>query len=316
MNENAVELDLVPESRMWLIWLAIVCLACATYCAIKPSEGDGFAYLIGLYLVPALIIWAIFRAVAMKKVKHKRSTMVFGFVFASMVVGGFISQAIMKSQIRTMSTSLKDAASLSSKNILVNTESKASGDIGKMDSFMKTAMNKFTESQNTYVASLGNAGAARLIGYSNVDKPGELGERLNIIENILTLANAHKAEVLGIVGSIRNDIATLDVSQESRDGLLRGFNNSMGDDKVVSANLDLGIMSFALYKMQHEMLARSPRHWALKDGRIMFNNNAERTAFNTIGLEMQDIQAKLSALDGQRAEGLKTDIQGMENLVK
>lgn len=86
-----------PDDSRWRIALAIVCAGILGYGLFySKNTASDFAYLIGFYLVPTLIVWGIFYVVVARQSEENAGRLSFIAIFICMIASALIRHSQLK----------------------------------------------------------------------------------------------------------------------------------------------------------------------------------------------------------------------------
>lgn len=321
MNENP-DTAIVEHESNWRFWLGAVCAGCLALPWIyHSSSGFNFGYAIGYYIIPALVVWAIFKATAMKGQKDKSSGLIFGCVFASMILGAGLFHLWTKAQIVAAASSLQKSADAFFEGdkqrkaglptTQIDSTPQAKGEMGEMERYLKTAMNRISNSQVEFSKDMAEAGQAQLADFSTVGRPEVLNGRIAIAKKCLALCQARKASYLTLMNSLSQEISNLNVSDETRMDIRHGFDNSMRNAHL-DEMLDMYIKSYALILDQYEILSRNYGKWQVENGNLLFTDQKALEAFNRDGKLIQSINTKLIEMAAQGQQEVNKNLQNLK----
>lgn len=316
------------SNRVWKIFLAVLCFGILAYGYLysKNTTGD-FAFLFGYSLPSALFIWGIFHWVVGRKQGNKKAWFSFLAIFGTLIVSGLIGysqqkgmaiQAITEIQrsFASMMKSGTNAQGLQQRSERgVDVAPTTKGDLGEMERFMKTFMNKIASQRNDYLLELDAVGWTKILEPERVRQDNGLIESKFIIQRAKNIVAKYKISMHTILNNARKDINTLNVSEEHRASVLRGFDNSMAKTGGSLDTLwDLEAETISEFENIITLLSERNGEWAIKDGQILFKSPEDLNTFNSYLAAIKDLAGKESMFQKQGLDSMNDKFNKMKNL--
>jgi hypothetical protein len=204
----------------------------------KNSTSD-FAFLFGCNLPIGLTIWAIFYSIVGRKQDRVHAAISLFAIFGSLIAAGLIGYSQQKSaaiqainEIQKGYSSIVGSTTNSSgvpKQVEgpLNTTPTVKGEMGELERFMKTFMNQMASQRNDYMLELGAIGWEKILDPERVRSDKTLIESKTIIKNAKDIVSKYKQKASTLLDKARKDIASLDLSESSKQALKDGFERGM-----------------------------------------------------------------------------------------
>ncbi|HKQ78998.1 MAG TPA: DUF4339 domain-containing protein [Blastocatellia bacterium] len=304
------------KSRGWLVVLLLLCLVILAYGFFySKNSTNNLAYLIGYNLPSGLIIWGIFYAFLGRKQGRKLSGLSFVAIYFSLLVSDFIGYTRQKNAAIQAATEIQKEFSTFANSItdskgapqrierIVDVSPKAKGEFGEMERFIKTFMNKMASNRNDYLLELD------AIGWEKILDPGRMKADKTLIESKVMTQKAkeivikyrEKTDVL--LENARKDINSLNLSENSRSEMLRGFDNSMEKSKHrIDEMWNLEARVISEFENIFALLSEKKKSWAISNEQIIFYNNDALNRYNAYLESVQNIVQQQEAIQKQSIE--------------
>lgn len=312
-----------PSIVMGWVWLAVVCIVLLVLTGGRSDVEGNAGYAIGYGAGTAVIPWLIFHFLVAKRRGSGFAGASLVLILASTTVGTWVAwkahdkrqemakmQASMKKELDTVARSVEEAKPTGK----IDTTPAASGEVGEMERFGRTFLARMAELRNDYLRQLDTIGWGRILDAKRIGADKGLAQSRAIVGKARAAVAAYKDKALATIESARADIDKLAVSDEARRGFRKGFENSLETSRgrlVEQLTLEAGIVD-EVGKL-FDLLAAKSGSWAVRDGKIVFSDQATLTSFNAHLAEMQKMSVRQEALQKQALESTRAKL---ENLAK
>lgn len=315
-----------PKS-IWLSTLTLVCLgilACGYFYS-KNTVSD-FAFIFGYNLPVGLVVWGIFHVFIGRKQGTKMAGLSFLAIFGSLIASDLIgysqqnnmaTQAITEIQkdYSSMIRSGTDAQGFPKRiDEQLDTTPKTKGEIGEMERFTKTVMNKMASQRNDYLLELDAIGWEKILDPERVNQDRTLIESKIMLKKANDIVGKYRVQMYSLLDNAKKDIANLNVSERSKQNILDGFERGMAKSRSqIDAMWDLETKTISEFDNIFALLTAQKGLWAVQDGKILFVNDSDLNAFNSYIAVIQDNTLKQQAIQKQRIETVNNIFNKLKN---
>ena len=304
------------KSRGWLVVLLLLCLVILAYGFFySKNSTNNLAYLIGYNLSSGLLIWGIFYAVLGRKQGRKIAGLSFVAIYVSLLVSDFIGytrqhnaaiQAAneIQKEFSTFANSITDPKGAPQRiEQIADTSPKAKGEFGEMERFIKTFLNKMASHRNDYLLELDAIGWEKILDPGRMEADKTLIESKAITQKAKEIVNKYREKTDLLLENARKDINSLNLSENSRSEMLRGFDDSMENSKRrIDEVWDLEARVISEFENIFALLSAKKKSWVISNGQIIFYNNDALNKYNAYLESIQNIVQQQEAIQKQSIE--------------
>lgn len=274
-----------PVSRIWMWVLGFLCVGFLGHAAFKPTFEGNFAYGVGFYLLPALLVsggfWAL--SPSARRVRWR----VFGIIYGSFLVGHFVGMQAQQQQAIEFAGNIKqvmtDFASQTSSDstgpiAIRPATSNLSGYMGVAEVTMKSLMNEAATVHNEYMKALEQAGWMTLLDPARVKRDKGLVESRAIVANATAVVERYRPKAIGVYDTMQQKAALAAFRSDSfRREFLDGVNKGVATGKKNTvASWDYEARILKEYGAVVELLARREGHFEIAaDNQVVFEADAD-----------------------------------------
>lgn len=195
----------------------------------------------------------------------------------------------------------------------INTTPKTHGEFGEMEKFIKEFMDKIVSQRNDYLLEL------EAIGWSSILDPNRIQDDRTFIESKVTIqkaeniVNKYKKQTNALLANAKENILSLNLSDESKKEALAGFDKGM---KEATNNIDtlwfLESKTISEFENIIMLLSAKKGAWIIEDGQILFYNNNDLERFNSYITSIQNIMKQQEEIQRQSAQTVNHNFEGMK----
>lgn len=313
-------------TRTWAISLAVICVGIVAYGVIySTNTTSDLAFLFGYNLPISLVIWAIFQAAVGRKQGPKKGGLSFLAIFAALIGGSLVGYSQQRSaatqaitEIQKSYSSITSAANDAQgipQRIEGNLDAtpKTKGEFGEMERFMKIFMNKMAAQRNDYLLELDAIGWEKILDPSRVSQDRTLIESKMMIQKANDIVHKYKTQTYTLLANARNDINSLNISESSKNDMLRGFDKGMANSRAqIDAMWDLEGKTISEFENIFALLSARKGAWAVQNGQILFADQSDLDAFNSYVTAIQELSAKQQGIQKRSMETVNNNLNRLK----
>lgn len=289
-------------STVWIAACAMLCTAVLAYglSGNKDTSG-GLAYQVGYNLPIAIFLSGALHLFFRKRESAQTSWLGFAFVYASLISTALISDHRQKSELRVAAAEMQQsiaavelaASSGQAPPTLLPITPATSGEIGKIEIFLKTMVNRVLSQHREYELELEAIGWSNILDGSRLKNDSTLTESRTMIQQAKDIVTKYQLRTDKLYAQMRRDIETSDMSAESKRSMLTGFDEKLSQGKSQAAELwSLEEQVLGQIENVFNLLSARRGGWQIQDGRVMFQRQADLELFNSYIEKVQAIVIK------------------------
>jgi len=325
MNTSDQSTDVVQGSNTWIAALAVICFGIVGFGVFYSTNTiSNPAFLVGQYLVYALLVWAVFNAVFLRKRGAKISSISFVAIFIALLAGGLIAASKQQQQATQAVSSIQQelgrvtSASTDSNGLPARIERtpaenpKAKGEFGEMERFIKELIDRFVVQKNDYLLELDAIGWNSLLDTKRIKNDTTLSESKVMIERAKIIVVKYEKKTADLINGARGDINALNMSELNKREMLAGFEKGISKS---SKKIDDQWKLEKQVLLQFEniiMLLAARKNWVVQDEQILFQSKDDLAKFNSyivtiqrLGQQQEQIQKSSFTEVNQNLNALK-----------
>ncbi|MFZ6743645.1 hypothetical protein ACO0LC_10495 [Undibacterium sp. JH2W] len=296
------------NKSLWLLLLLPTCAA-AAYAAfyLGSKSMEGMAYLAAQLVIYAVVGAGIFYSLFLRKRGGIYYVTVLLALYVSMFMAGKISvdqqkvQANIamqsaKEEIQRLTTTIQKNNESQDGNVLSQvvetgpaTTSKASGQFGEMEKFMKDFMNSAAAYKNAYLHELNAANWDHVMDFKRIKNDKDMQESKAIVEKAKSIISKFEANTDSLFDSGRAKINSLALDDDTKKNMLDGFNRGGQSSRaLIMQNWQMERKAVQEIENMLALLA-DKKKWTLQGEQLMFRDEATLTQFNRHQQKVQEI---------------------------
>jgi hypothetical protein len=304
------------KSRGWLLVLLFLCpgiLACSFF--YSKDSSSNLSFLIGYNLPIGLLIWGVFHAALGRKHGWKNAGLSFLAIYGSLIAGSFIGYSQQKrdaiqafTEIQREFSTFADSAT-DSKGAPQRIDHRADitpttkGEFGEIERFMKTFMNQMASQHNEYLLELNAIGWEKILDPERLKEDRTLTESKVMTQKAKEIVNKYREKTYALIDNVPKDIASLNLSENTRREMLSGFNKGMEKSKrQIDEMWGLEGRIISEFENIFALLSAKKRAWVVSNGQILFNNNNDLNRFNSHSASIENMAQQQEAIRKQSIE--------------
>jgi hypothetical protein len=195
----------------------------------------------------------------------------------------------------------------------LDTTPKMKGDLGEEERFAKTFINKMVSQRNDYLHELDAIGWGKLLDAERIRKDKNLVESKMIIQKAKDIVSQYRADTNILFDNARKEIGTLNVSEDSRQKIMSGFNRGMAKNRSrIDSVWDLEAKSVAKFGNIFALLSTKMGAWEVQDGKILFANDSDLKEFNSYLTNIKELTNEEDAIQQQSSEAVNNTFKAEE----
>jgi hypothetical protein len=323
MNQNeAPQAPKKPSLLVGTIWVAVVCAGVFAYNVVRSDVGPETSYAIGEGIGSGLVFWVIFHFAIAKRRGWGFSGAALGFILAAAAVGSAVNfkakenreqmakmRAGMLKEVDAISSAVKDTKPTGK----IDTTPVASGEVGEMERFGRTFMSRMAEQRNEYLRQLGAIGWDKVLDMGRIAEDKTLAQSKAMVRKTRPLVALYRDEALATIESARADIDKLPIGESAKAGFRKGFEKSLESSRGrLLEQLDLEARIVDEVGALFDLLSAKSGAWAIRDGKIVFSEQATLSSFNGHIAEIQKMAARQEALQKQATDSTRAKLENMK----
>ena len=273
-------------NNTWLVALAVVCVGIIGFGAFYSSNTiSDPAFLAGQYLVYALLLWAVFHAVFLRKRGAKISGISFAALFIALFAGGLIAASKQQQQAVQAVSSIQQefgrvvSASTDSSGLPTRIERspsespKAKGEFGEMERFVKEFIDRFVAQRNDYLLELDAIGWSSILDAKRIRNDTTLSESKAMLERAKAIADKYEKKTADLMNGTRAYINALNISESNKREMLAGFARGISkSSKKIDEQWKLEKQVLLQFENVILLLA-ARKNWVVQGEQILFNRD-------------------------------------------
>jgi len=323
MEENeAPQAPKKPSLLVGSIWVAVVCAGVFVYNVVRTDVGGDTSYAIGEGMGGGLVLWVIFHFAIAKRRGWEFSGVALGFILAAAAVGSAVNfkakenreqmakmRASMLKEVDAISSAMKDARPTGK----IDTTPAAQGEVGEMERFGRTFMSRMAEQRNEYLRQLDAIGWGKVLDVQRIAGDKTLAQSKAMVSKARPIVASYKDKALATIESARADIDKLPISESRKAGFRKGFEKSLETSRGrLLEQLDLEARIVDEVGKLFDMLSAKAGAWSIRNGQLVFAEQATLSSFNGHIAEIQKMAARQEALQKQATDSTRAKLENMK----
>jgi hypothetical protein len=313
-----------PQSRLWIIALILTCLSILVYrVIIKPNYSNtNIASQIGENLPIVLIVWGIFYALFTRK-KSKETQIAFLAILSSFILGSFLSFQYQKQQAQYLVSTVQDEISKldegtknsikESKSIKYSDSSKsrASGEIGEIEKFIKDCINRTISMRNETTIELQKINWESLLLAQRIKNDPMFSESYFMLKKAKDIFSKSEKAMHAYYDDSYKSIEGLKLSKEFKEELESNFISGMNKSKdLMNKYYELTYDGIIEIENLFKFLSEN-RNWEIRENKIIFAANDDLSYFNEIMASLQNKFIQQQEIEKEAGKSINASITTM-----
>jgi len=273
------------KDNTWVYALVVVCIGLfGSAAAGHGASSTNIGYLIGYYLPVALIAWAIFSGIFLRRRDEVNKAIIFGVIWGALFLGGLGSTYIHHAQQERVLDNIGNAIDHAYKETSGETTSgytppaPVSGEIGQAQKWVLGLINKMVALNHSYLREMQAIGLQDLLNAQRLQHDTGLKKSMSILQKAKKLVTQYRSRTYQIIDQGRKQIDQLPVSEATKEEMKRGFDKGLGtSSKQLKRTWDLEYQAVVEQESIINLLGRS--RWTASGNKILFYNNTDLLQF-------------------------------------
>jgi len=269
---------------------------------LNPNIFYDFPRFLGNGVIPIIcwlvIDWLIRRRSVTSKGINKSPLVRIIFSVSVFAIGLIAIKSCAQSQCDNAAIAQGTEETIASAQQIESTETtqKAKDEFGEIERFIKTFMNKAASQQHDYSLELDAIGWGSIFDFDRIKQDQNLIESKILIQKAKNIVKKYKDQSRALMSSAKNDINSLNISEDMKDEMLRGFEETQSDaQSQMDAFYDLESKIISEAESIMKLLSERKGLWEIKDGNIFFEKQSDSDIFNSHVAAIQEYAAKEQA---------------------
>lgn len=286
------------NSFKWTISLILLCIGIIIYGAffstneILINSAYDFGFLIGSYILFAIVIWAVFYATFLRQHGKSVGFRSFAVIFLSLIVASQIAAHKRRSNAKLLADSMQQIANVASnyKNMgnkktqtttpmfSIAGPDKANGDYGEMQNILLQESNQMATLMGEYQGQLTAIGWRSIFHIQRIQEDKGLIHSKQIVKNAFALVDQYRLRSESILDSTRAQIEAANMDAGTKTKALEGFDRGAGQakqslDSLWDLEKDIVVQTGNVF----DTLGRNDG-WSVQNGKFVYSDPAIRNA--------------------------------------
>lgn len=197
------------------------------------------------------------------------------------------------------------------------TATKATGDLGEIERFMKDFMDQMASQRNDYLLELEAIGWNGILDANRIRADNALTATRIMIRQAKDTVHKYSERTNTLLSDTREKIRSLNVSDATKRGMLSGFDQGMANAKQ---NIDRAwsLEKEAINECENiiNLLSAKPGAWVVQNEKILFYNADDLSEFNSYMTSIRNIVAQQEAIQRQGIETLDHDFDRLKKIAE
>jgi len=296
-----VQVSATP-SRAWFASCAAVCLAILAYGAFGNGEAsNNLAYQLGHDFPIAIFIAGGLHMAFRKRESNRTSWIGFALIYASLVTASVIASNRQKNELRQMASEVQQTVAAVQSSIAsgsaapppIQATDAGTTAAGKMSVVVKTMMNRTLAHRRGYELELDAIGWSKILDGQRLRNDSTLAESRTVIQQAKDIVSKYQSRTGELFTQVRRDIENSDLTANSKQSMLSGFDKSAQQGKAQAMELwSLEEQVLNQIESAFTLLGANRSGWQIQDGQVMFHRQADLDLFNSYMSQVQVLVAK------------------------
>lgn len=328
-EHNSPYLKKNNQSRLWIIALILTCISILVYkIIIKPNYSNtSIAFQTGENLPIFLIVWGIFYALFTRK-KSNETKIAFLAILSSFILGAFLSFHYQKHQAKSMVSTVRDEiykldegtkySIQDSKPIKYSdsSKSKASGELGELEKFIKECINRTISMRNETTTELQKINWESLLLAQRIKNDPTFSESFYMLKKAKNVFSESEKAMHAYFDDISKSIKGLKLSREIKEQLESSFISSLNKSKI-SMRKYYELTYEGITEMENLFKYLSEyRNWEIRENKIIFASDDDLKYFNEIMTSLHNKFIQQQEIQNEADKNIKVSMAKMSKAVE
>ena len=207
-----------------------------------------------------------------------------------------------------------DAQGIPQRIEAMDTTPKAKGDLGEIERFLKTFLNRMASQRNDLLLELEAIGWDFILDPDRIKKDRTLTESKMLIQRANAIVRKYKAQTYTLLDNTQKEISILNISENYRRGILNGFKEGMANQRSqIDEIWDLEIKAISEIENIIALLAVKQGAWEVQNGELLFANQSDVDNFNSYLTAIQEHLARQQAIQKQSIATMNKNLNKFKN---
>jgi len=196
----------------------------------------------------------------------------------------------------------------------IDTTPKAKGDLGEIERFMKTFLNRMASQQNNLLIELDAIGWDRILDPDRIKKDKTLAESKMLTQKANDIVHKYKAQTYILLDNAQKEISALKISESNRRGMLNGFKESMTNQRPqIDAMWDFESKVISEFENIFALLSARQGTWEIQNDEFLFARQSDANIFNSYITAIHEHTARQQAIQKQNIETMNNNFNRLKN---
>ena len=320
-----------------IITLGLICAGLLAY-GIFGSENRiiNVGYLVGYNLPLTLIIWGIYCAILGRKRRRGICLASLVIIFTCLMLSSLIGYAKQKHLYESQKQEAREAMSdiqdqfsdLASQSTTLNglprkvnvskqPVSRASGEVGEIEYYMKNYIKELAEQRNSYMTEVEAIGWSTILSPNRIHSDTSFKESMSIIANAKLIVEKYRLKTDSILNDTRAQIATLNVSSIIKSDMRSGFDHGM--ETVGGQIQEMWRMEMAVVEEAEKMillLSNNRDDWSVNSGQLNFHSKPKLAAYMDHLKTIQELVQKQQQIQQQSFQAVNENLNSVQSALE
>lgn len=179
----------------------------------------------------------------------------------------------LQAQLSAISENISDPNVLETP--IIETSSKATGNLGVMEKFTKDIFADAVTLRNNYFKEMEAIGYFNILDPNRIKADESLTESTQMIEKAKSIIKDYQQKQQNLLIDARKKIDKLEISESQKSAWIKGYNKSLEKNQKASARVwELEISSTDIIEKALTLLSENPDSWIAEDNQIVFYDDS------------------------------------------
>jgi len=189
---------------------------------------------------------------------------------------------------------------------------KAEGDLGEIERFMKTFLNRIAYQRNKLLFELDAIGWDRILDPDRIKKDKNLTESKLLVQKANEIVCKYKDQTYILLDNVQKEISALNISESIRKGILNGFKEGMKNQQI-DAMWDLESKVISEFGNIITLLSARQGNWEIQNGNFLFTYQSDVNTFNSYLNAIQEHVTRQQTIQKQVIEDINNNFNRLKN---
>lgn len=270
------------HSKSYLLLLIVLAIGIVAYAFAGGGESSGdLAYDFGRQLPIAIMLGGLIYLPFKSKIKTSLAWSGFAIIFGALVIASLISfdryntqATALKKELKNAFTQVTDSLSRGeSPEKIPAIASQSNSEMGKLGTLMEKILNLSLQQQRNYEQEINAIGFLELLSPQRLAHDKDLVESRSIIVKAKAIISRYSNATDEHFAKMRAELEHADLSEKAKRDVLRGFDKSSGQSKIIA--IQLWAYETQIVEVMDQIiteLTNKRKQWYVRDDRIVFGN--------------------------------------------